>query len=96
MSRAMSSSAENVIARTDSLGSDDARASNRPGADLRRADMSDADLSDGRLDGADVRDVNFSGADLDDVVGVPSRTSGSQYSDTTCPDGTLQSSTCWP
>ncbi len=85
-----------VIARNASFQQTDARGSNWTNADLRGADLSDADLSAGRLDGADVRGTDFGGTNLLDVVGVPSRASSAQYSSTICPDGSVQSSNCWP
>lgn len=60
------------------------------------APATDAKLSDSQLSGADVRDADFGTTDFRDATGTPNRASAAQYSDTICPDGSVQSSSCWP
>ena len=60
------------------------------GADLRGASLARANLSSTDLGAADVRGATFAGA-----TGRPSSVSGTKWSSTTCPNGTVSSTSCY-
>lgn len=74
----------------------DARATDWTDANLRNSELADANLADGRLDGADILGADLEDTDLRNATGVPVGASAAEYNDTICPDGTVQSSNCWP